>query len=174
MNSRQIASVRWVLALLLVVFATSPLLAATRTFVPVQAGPLAQAEEVELFAPDRVLVKFTSDAINRGALDIALDKGTAVRGAVTGLPSIDAILADAGVKSIERPYHELRDADKGRELGVDRWFMVHTARGDMERLAKDLEADRAVEAVSLDWVAFPAATPADPLYADHWGHNNTA
>jgi len=64
--------------------------------------------------------------------------------------------------------------DKAADLGVDRWLMYHFADvKDLADLAGQFRADKSVQAVSMDWIAYPAAVPSDPLYADHWGHNNT-
>jgi len=77
--------------------------------------------------------------------------------------------------SIERPYIRVKSQDKAQDLGVDRWFMYRfDADTDLEDLAARVRADKSVQAVSLDWIAYPAATPSDPLFPDHWGHNNTA
>ncbi len=91
----------------------------------------------------------------------------------TGLASVDALLASAGVKTIERPFVQPRNAAKAA-ADLNQWFMVRTAPGDMETLAKNLSRDASVETATVDWRAFPAAVPSDPLYADHWGHDNTA
>ncbi len=156
---------------LLALLLAAPLAAATRDFVPVQSGPLAMAEEVELYAPDRVLVKFTRDAVERSSLPAVMDKGNA-SGPETGLPAIDAVLARAGARTIERPYDAPRDAAAAERLGVDRWFMVRAAHGDMRALAAELAADPDVESATVDWVAFPAAVPNDANYDRQWGHNN--
>ncbi len=166
------------LVCLLALMVASPLLAADsiapRQFAPVQNGPVAGAEDVLPYAPDRVMVKFTGTAMAGSRLNIATDKGAQVPGEATGLASVDALLATAGVKSIERPFINPRNTNKARELGTDRWFMVYTSPGDIMKLAGDLERDANVESVSLDWRAFPAAIPNDPYHADNWGHNNTA
>jgi len=162
------------LAVLLVALAATPLLAATRTFVPVQAGPFGEAQEVELFAPDRVLVKFTRTAMQQSSLEISAEKGATSRTGVTGLATVDGILAQAGVRSIERPFIAAKRVGADEQFGRDRWFMIRTNPGDMKQLAKSLGSDPAVETATVDWRAFPAAVPSDPLHPDHWGHNNTA
>jgi PKD repeat protein len=172
---------RKALATTLALFALTLLLASpgiaadTRAFAPAQDGYAAQAPEVATYAPDRVLVQLTRDGLAASRLPRLLDKGARAPGAATGLASLDALAAAAGVRAVERPYDLPADAAKASDLGVDRWFMFRfETKQDMADVAKTLGRDPAVEAVSLDWVAFPAAVPADPLYADHWGHNNTA
>ncbi len=160
----------------LILLLASPGFAAdTRAFAPAQDGFATQAPEVATYAADRVLVQLTRDGLAASRLPQLLDKGSRAPGAATGLASLDALAAAAGVRAVERPYDLPANAAKASDLGVDRWFMFRfETKQDMADVAKTLGRDPAVEAVSLDWVAFPAAVPADPLYADHWGHNNTA
>jgi subtilisin family serine protease len=162
--------------LALVLLSASPgLAAATRAFVPAQDGYVAQTREVAVYAADRVLVQLTRDGLAASKLPMLLDKGARAPGAATGLASLDALAAAAGVRTVERPYDLPGDAALASDLGADRWFMFRfETKQDMSDVAKTLAGDPSVEAVSLDWVAFPAAVPADPLYANHWGHNNTA
>jgi subtilisin family serine protease len=146
-----------------------------RAFAPVQGGFDAQGEEVLPYAPDRLLVQLTADGLNRSRLESLTRRGAQATGAVTGLASIDDLAAAAGVRAVERPYDAPRNTVLAAELGVDRWFLFRFEAGrDMTDLARRFAADPAVAAVSLDWRAFPAAVPADPLYPNHWGHNNTA
>ena len=62
-----------------------------------------------------------------------------------------------------------------RRNGIDRQFVFE---GDLTldamELARQLELDPNLESASVDWRAFPAAIPNDPMYPDQWGHNNTA
>ncbi len=76
---------------------------------------------------------------------------------------------------ISRPYEQMKNIKTANELGLERWFMVETdGSADALALANRLRDDRSIEAATVDWVAFPAAIPSDPLYDDHWGHNNTS
>jgi len=146
-----------------------------RPFAPAQAGFTGQGEDVLPYAPDRLLVQFTTDGMARSNLGLSAQKGAMAPGAETGLASVDALALAAGVRSIERPYHAPRDAGLAAELGVDRWFLFQfDAAQNVADLAESFRADPNVAAVSLDWRAFPATSPGDPLYPDHWGHNNTA
>ena len=147
---------------------------APRPFAPVQDGFTSQAEESLPYAANRLLVQFKVLPMDKSALGIPMVRGYRVPGARTGLPSVDALAAANGVTSIERPYDGLRFQDKAGDLGQDRWFMFRfDTSTDMAALADAFRADPDVAAVSLDWRAYPAAVPNDPLYADQWGHDNT-
>ena len=148
---------------------------APRPFSPVQNGFTDQAEKVLPYAQDRLLIQFTSGKVPANLLTISLEKGARANDALTGNAAIDALAREAGVTAIERPYHRPANAAKSGDLGVDRWFMFRMNNAnDLPGLAERFRKQADVAAVSLDWRAFPAISPADPLYTDHWGHNNTA
>ncbi len=167
----------YVLLLTLLVFATAAVAVdstAPRAFAPVQGGFTTQVEESLPYAADRILVQFRDLNMDKSALAVGLDKGTQLPGARTGLPSVDNLAIAYGVTSVERPYYRVKNQDKATSFGQDRWFMYHFATdADMAAVAKAFRADPNIEAVSLDWRAYPAAIPNDPLYSDQWGHNNT-
>ncbi len=146
-----------------------------RAFAPVQGGFTTDYQTALPFAPNRLLVQFKTEAMAQSNLSHLSDKGDRVSENETGIESVDLLADEAGILLIERPYIQLNNADKAADLGVDRWFMFHfKATDDLTDLAAQFRADKSVQAVSLDWVAYPAAVPSDPLHADHWGHNNTA
>ncbi len=148
---------------------------APRPFAPAQAGFQPDAAAVLPYAPDRLLIQFRAQAVARAGLTLPMQRGATLPAARTGLTGVDALAASAGVTAIERPYDAPLNAALAAELGVDRWFLLRVAAGgDLPALARALAADPDVEAVSLDWRAFPAAVPSDPLHPSHWGHNNTA
>ncbi len=152
-----------------------PALAApeARTFVPVQDGFSLVGEQVTPYVDGHLLVKFTAQAAASVQLaNVAPEKGATVRDLKTGLPTIDAMAAQAGVSKVERPY--IQTAQKAVGLDRDRWFLFHVAEGDMQELAARFAADPAVEIAQPEWRAFPAAVPNDTYYPDTWGHNNTA
>jgi PKD repeat protein len=162
--------------LIMIVVITGGALAADslepRPFAPVQEGFTASASLELPYAPDRLLVQFTDKAMDR--ISVGTEKGARVAGNLTGLEQVDALAAAAGLRLIERPYLPARDAVKAAAFGQDRWLMFHFDRAqDLPGLAEALRQDRNVEQVSLDWRAFPAAVPNDPVYSDQWGHNNT-
>jgi PKD repeat protein len=167
MTSRRITAIVAVLGLL----AAAGAAAAPQAFAPVQNGPVADIGDQHVYAPGRVLVQLVDGPAK--ALDaVPFERGAVLPDARFGISSLDAVAARAGVSRIERPFVRPAQADKA--AGVDRWFMLTVAEGDMIALARELAADPAVAHAQPDWRAFPAAVPADPLYADHWGHNNTA
>jgi len=136
---------------------------------------VTSGDDVLPYAPDRVLVKFTEDSIEHSKLDIDIQRGSAAPGAETGIVSVDALGRQFGVTKVSRPFVAPRNQEEATRLGVDRWFMFELPGGsDVLDAATRLAADPNVEYATPDWVAFPAAVPSDPLYPDHWGHNNTA
>ncbi|MGD9549190.1 MAG: S8 family serine peptidase [Candidatus Krumholzibacteriia bacterium] len=170
-------SSRHVPMLLVLLLAAGTALAAgdlgPRPFPPAQEGFTSQAQQVLPYAPDRLLVQFTPRAM--AALDVGQDKGARLAGSVTGFARVDALTKGAGVYAIERPYRPGADKARAEAFGKDRWFMFRFEAGaDLPALAEALRRDANVDAVSLDWVAFPAVVPGDDYYLDHWGHNNTA
>ncbi|MFO7609473.1 MAG: S8 family serine peptidase [Candidatus Krumholzibacteriia bacterium] len=148
---------------------------APRPFVPVQDGFQPTAPLELPYHPTRVLVKLTADAAERAGLDLARDKGAAAAEPRTGLPTVDALCAAGGVKRIERPWIEAKRQILAAELGLDRWYLLETdGRQDALELSRRLARDPDVQEATVDWRAFPAAVPSDPMHPLHWGHNNTA
>ena len=147
-----------------------------RPFGPVQLGFQPNAPRVATYVPGRVLVKLTTDAREAASkLDSDLKYGDVVAGGLTGLDAIDRVIGKSGAGTVRKAYIALKNVDEAERLGVDRWILVDT---ESKMVTTDMAAELArlpeVEAVSLDWIAFPAVVPADPLHSIHWGHNNTA
>lgn len=145
-------------------------------FAPVQEGHALTAQEVSLFAPGRLRVKFTEDGIASSPLaTVEMRRGAVSGRALTGHPAVDALLLDAGVTRIERQHGALKDRAFAAEYGLDRWFVVHFSEtADVEALAARLEADPAIEYALPDWRLFPDAVPNDTYYWMNWGHDNQA
>ena len=153
----------------------SRMISAQRTFAPVQGGYTNQGQVALPYAPNRLLVQIKSDDAAKSVLGQLSDKGAQAPGNEIGIESLDELADEAGVVSVERPWIRVRNADKAADLGIDRWLMYRFENvKDLEDLAAQFRADKAVQEVSFDWIAYPAAVPGDPLYADHWGHHNTA
>jgi subtilisin family serine protease len=149
--------------------------AAARQFVPVQRGFQPVGEEVPAFVADRVLVKFREDAVAASRIPPGLQYRDEVPGAALGLARVDGELRAVGARTLRKSFIRPANAAKARELGVDRWLTVELdGRVPADVVAQRLERLAEVEAVSLDWIAFPAVVPNDPLHSIHWGHNNTA
>lgn len=126
------------------------------------------------FAPNRLLVQFRDTATKSSLLDVPRDKGARVPFARTGLGDVDALAQQAGIINITRPYEVAANPGKAAGTGADRWFMLDFGNvEDLQGLADEFGALPDVQAVSLDWVAYPTDAPTDPNYAAHWGHNNT-
>ena len=95
-------------------------------------------------------------------------------GNATGLAAVDRALGDAGVRVVRRAMIEPANVAEAERQGIGRWLMVELRGKNAEQVAERLSRLPEVEAVSLDYIAFPAVVPSDPLYSMHWGHNNTA
>ncbi len=153
----------------------SAVTATAHEFTPVQDGYSPVGELTLPYAADRVLVRFTADALQNSSLNIRLKKGANVPNAESGLPSVDAIGRRFGVNRISRPYIALKNTTAAKSLAVDRWFQIDLGHSsNVEQAVAAYAADQNVEIAKPDWRAYPAAVPSDPMYPDHWGHNNTA
>ncbi len=148
---------------------------APRDFAPVQKGFVASSEKVLPYAPDRIMVKFKRSSIEKSQLSIGLQATRPLPDAATGLMSIDVIGKDAGVKKISRAYILMKNRALAAQLGADQWFRIDLDKAaDIPALVAKYANDPNVEYAKPDYRAFPAAVPSDPLYDDHWGHNNTS
>ncbi|MDD3642762.1 MAG: PKD domain-containing protein [Candidatus Krumholzibacteria bacterium] len=146
-----------------------------REFAEVQRGFTGSGETVLPWAPDRIIIKLRKSSLEDPGLRPGLTSGTGPAVAETGIPSLDALALEMGVEAVARAYAQPRNRLLAEQLGVGRWFTVTLAApGDIPALVERYRADPNVEHASPDWRAFPAVVPSDPLYADHWGHNNTA
>lgn len=147
-----------------------------RPFGPVQLGFQPNAPRVATYVPGRVLVKLTSQARESASLlDSELKYGDVVASGLTGLDALDRVIGKSGAGAVSKAYITLKNLEEAEKLGVDRWIRIDTeAKIVTTQLAEELSRLPEVEAVSLDWIAFPAVVPADPLHSIHWGHNNTA
>ncbi len=154
---------------------TARLNATQRTFAPVQGGYTEIGQTTRPFAPNRLLVQIKAEDMAKSIMGNLSEKGAQAPGNEIGLESLDILADEAGVTSVERPYIQVKNVDKAADLGIDRWLMYRFENvRDLEDLAGQFRADKSVQAVSMDWIAYPAVVPSDPLYQDHWGHNNTA
>jgi subtilisin family serine protease len=142
---------------------------------PALYGFMGAAGGEQSYAPGRLLVQIREGAMETTLMDVPLDKGRRVKEAKTGLKGLDDLAQNAGVTGISRPYDAPLNRSKAAGSGVDRWFMFHFADvKDLPGLADAFAALDEVQAVSLDWRAFPSAVPTDPGFADNWGHENRA
>jgi PKD repeat protein len=147
--------------------------APTREFSPVQNGYVTSGETLPLYIQNRVMVKFTTKAMTQLRANLPTERGQK-RAPLTGVANLDRIASGAGITAIDKAFINPNNSARAAALGTDRWFVFEVADGDMVALAKQFAADANVEIAQPEWRAFPASIPNDPLYADHWGHNNTA
>jgi len=146
-----------------------------REFSPVQDGFQPNGKLIPIYAPNRIIVKFTADAMLKGMSEIPLEKGALVPNAQTGLPSLDALLAGISADRIERLQGELKNTTEAHRLRAYDWFIITVPHGtDIEDAANRLANDPNVEFAGGDRTAFPTAIPNDAYYSANWGHNNTA
>ncbi|MBU8869269.1 MAG: S8 family serine peptidase [Gemmatimonadales bacterium] len=170
--TRQILLVLVMLGLVTALVGASP---APREFVPVQQGYSASGNIELPYNPTSLLVKFTREGLKKSTLNIAMEKGATQAEALTGLANIDALNVEFAVNRISRPFIKPANSFEADRLGVDRWFRMELeTAADVEAMAARFASDPNIEVATPDWRAFPAATPNDPMFADNWGHNNTA
>ncbi|PJA76423.1 hypothetical protein CO151_02880 [bacterium CG_4_9_14_3_um_filter_65_15] len=149
--------------------------AAPREFVPVQDGFRPQGTSVLPYAPDRIMVMFTAEAMGKARLNVAMEMGAKAASPSTGIPSVDAILTGVGVTDIVRTYGPAADKAMADFIGLERAFTLQVPEGtDIPAAADRLAADPNLDYAVPDLRAFPATVPNDPGYPDNWGHNNTA
>ena len=145
-----------------------------RQFAPVQGGFQPNAPVVAEFMPGRVLVKLTQSARETSQIPAQWHYNQILPGARTGIAAVDRVLSAGGARELRRAFIEPANVEAAEDAGVSRWLMVQLQDGRSEEgMVAQLSRLREVEAASVDYIALPAVVPADPLYAMHWGHNNT-
>jgi len=160
-----------VIVCLFLLFAGFAFAAETYLYAPVQDGFTTSGQTVPAFAPDRVLVQFTPEALANARFGEAGNKSAGW----TGLASLDATLRGLDVANLAPLHGNLKNKAASKLVGADRWYRVDVAAGiDIEAAVAALSADPNLESVTPDMRVFPAATPNDPLFPANWGHNNTA
>ena len=145
-----------------------------RVSPPPQLGFQASVPDAPAFAVDRVLVKLTDHARRGSRVPASWRYRDVVAGGATGLAGVDRVLRDGGVRAIRRALIEPSNVAEAERLGVGRWLMVELSSPRAAEMVERLARLPEVESATVDYVAFPAVVPADPLYSIHWGHNNTA
>ncbi|MDH4036955.1 MAG: S8 family serine peptidase [Candidatus Krumholzibacteria bacterium] len=175
MNRKTLLVCVSLLALVVLFFAFAAFAAAPRAFSPVQKGFVPAGDQVLPYAPDRIIVKFTDSSAKRSTLRVGPQLNAEAPGIETGLASVDALSRRVGVVKITRPFIEPMNTIAAQQAGVNRTYMLHLVPGaDVEEAVRQYSADANVEYATPDWLAYPAVVPSDPLYPNHWGHNNTA
>ena len=142
------------------------------TSIPMDGAmdPGASTDGAAKYIPDRVLVQLKPGSSSR----TRLQSGPTLHGAQLGIPSLDAISNQVGALRAGPAIASSRNSSVATDLGLDRWVLVELAPGsDVEAAVAAYLADPNVEAAGPDYVLERLVTPTDPLYAAHWGHNNT-
>ena len=139
-----------------------------------QLGFRAGAPEPQAYVPDHVLLKLTPEARRMSRVPASWRWRQELPGNATGLAAVDRALGDVGVRVLRRAMIEPANAAESERLGIGRWLMVELSSPRAAELVDRLSRLPEVEAVTFDYLAFPAVVPSDPLYSMHWGHNNTA
>jgi hypothetical protein len=145
-----------------------------RVSPPPQLGFQSTSAEAPAFVEDHVLMKLTEQARGKSHVPKSWRYREEIPGAAVGLEAVDRVLRDGGTKAVRRAHIEPKNVAEAERLGIGRWMMVELRGKNAEQVADRLARLSEVEAVTLDYIAFPAVVPADPLYSMHWGHNNTA
>ncbi|MEZ4388162.1 MAG: S8 family serine peptidase [Candidatus Krumholzibacteriia bacterium] len=141
----------------------------------VRVGPGQDLATDDPHASDHLMVRLTRNAYERSQLTSLVDRGEAVAGSATGLPSLDAVSREIGVTRIAKALGPGADPALAARLGVDRVFRFDVPVGtDIAALAARLTADPDVETAAPDRYAHLDVMPNDPTYPAHWGHDNTA
>ena len=143
---------------------------------PVQLGPTREAATELPYAPGRVRIKFTEEAlISSNLAAVEMRRGATVGRASIGILSVDDVTSEAGLVRVSRLHDMPADTAFALEHGVHRWFVMELdAATDVPALCERLSTDPAVEYALPDWRLYSAVIPNDTYYADNWGHNNTA
>lgn len=142
--------------------------------VPPQFGFQPKAIAGPAYAADRLLVKITSLAREQSKVPSTWRYLEELPGATVGLADVDKVLRDGGTLAVKRAIIEPKNQEEMEKLGLDRWLRVELSGSRrVEQVADELSKLPSVEAVTFDYVAFPAVVPSDPLHSMNWGHNNT-
>ncbi|MFH1689206.1 MAG: S8 family serine peptidase [Candidatus Eisenbacteria bacterium] len=147
-----------------------------RVFAPVQFGPTREAATELPYAPGRVRVKFTEQALESSTLaSVEMRRGATAGRASVGILAVDNMVAESGLTRVWRLNDMPADQAYATDHGVHRWFVMELdADTDVPALCERLSADPAVEYALPDWRLYPDAVPNDTYYPYNWGHNNTA
>lgn len=157
------------LTVFLTILITLSLVVSTAFANAPRVKPNSKAKDELPYAPGRLLVKLTQDAVEYSEISNRESKHFS-----SGLASLDALNRSAGATEMYHPYIKVKNFAQEQDLGIDRWYMVKVSSSmDMIQLAKRYENDPNVEHATPDWRAYPAQVPNDPIYASQWGHNNT-
>lgn len=125
------------------------------------APGITSASSFPGYAPDRVLVKLRVDTAPAHQADGRWQ---------TGEVTLDRLLTGIQARSAHRLFPSDGSRSTSETAGLERIYVLHLAPGsDAGQAVNVLAADPGVEWAEFDYLAYPAATPDDPLLSQQWG-----
>ncbi len=93
---------------------------------------------------------------------------------LTGIKSLDELNMKHQASNMKQPF--IKATKKNAEqYGFERWFKLEIPEeSDVWTVLADYKEDPNIESAAPEALAYTTAIPNDPLYDDHWGHNNTS
>ena len=134
-----------------------------RPFAPVQDGYVDSAPQVLQWAPDRLLVQFTVEGLQRANLPNPGEKA-AGQMSRTGIVSLDQAMDEVAVTGLRAAFPAVANKTMATDLGTDRWYILDLGAGaDVPAAAQRLAGDPNLAEALPDLVAFPAVIPHDAM-----------
>jgi hypothetical protein len=141
------------------------------------AGSLLQANSIPgdnsprlLFAPDRVKVQLTAEAIKMTNLPQELYARTSN----FSIPELDKILTCLKASGVIRAHRKVTDSAWEQKTGFDRWFLVEIPGGtDIKAAINLFKSCCLIEQAEPEYLGYIKLVPDDTYYPNNWGHNNT-
>ncbi len=123
------------------------------------------------YAPDKVNIQLTAGAYAQTDIpEIMYAEVPSFR-----IRELDDLLAQLKVSKTIRSHRKVKDTAWEKATGFDRWFQLTVPGGtDILRTVEMLKASPLIQTANPEYMGYPDTVPLDPLYADNWGHNNTA
>ncbi|MDZ4181301.1 MAG: hypothetical protein U1B83_00380, partial [Candidatus Cloacimonadaceae bacterium] len=139
-------------------------------FLSAEALPGANLDR-PLFAPDRIKIKLSADAIQR----YSLPQGLYAETASFGINELDQLFSRNNGSKIIRAHRRVDDAVWEARTGFDRWFIIILdGKPDISSTITAFKSNRYIEDAIPEYYAYTTAVPNDTYYSNNWGHNNTA
>ncbi len=140
-------------------------------FLPAVAFVEPGAETNPGYAPDLVKIKLSSAANQRAALP----EGLYAEATGFGIEELDRLMLQTGGQKIIRAHRRVKDTAWEQQTGFDRWFLIKLdGRMEVEEAVNTFKTSPWIEFAQPEFMASFTVAPNDPLYANNWGHNNTA
>jgi len=88
---------------------------------------------------------------------------------------LDNMLKQFGNGTIIRAHRKVNDSAWERRTGFDRWvIIIFESEIDVQKAVDTFKTSRYIEEATPEFISYLTEIPNDPLYPNHWGHNNTA